>query len=73
MSVFVVFGAYVNAEAFASLACAGSPPMPSTLIGKEIPLNARRIILICSPCQLMAWTKNLICSGRIITNDKSFY
>jgi len=40
MSVFVVFGAYVNADGFPSLGCAGRHPMPSTLTEKEMPLNA---------------------------------
>ena len=46
--------------------------MPSTLLGKEIPLNTRLCSLICSPCQSMAWTKNLICPRRIITHDNLF-
>jgi hypothetical protein len=72
IAVFVVFGAYVNAEAFASLACAGSPPVASTLLGKEIPLNATLLSLICLPCQYLSL--QVICNkpGRIIVNDIDF-
>ena len=73
MSVFVVFGAYVNADGFPSLAYAGRPPMPSTLTGKEIPLNARRSSLICSSRQDLSLQVTCIKPGRFIVRDNVFF